>query len=189
MPQSEHGSADDLARALVDAIRAALATIPPSQHDIDILPARLAVALAPRLAAAATAAGAQLPALAHALVGDSSAGGEARGGSIEDRVLAALRRHTAGRSPGVTPDSLASLTGLPQSVLAPAVSALVQAGDLVRDAWLLRLPAAEDLLSGERPDPDRRTTELRHTAERRAIGDRRATGERRLFDRRHLHDG
>ena len=188
MPQSEHGSADALARALVDAIRAALATIPPSQRDVDILPARLAVALAPGLAAAATAAGVSLPDLVRAL-GDSSAGSEARGGSVEERVLAALRRHTAGRSPGVTPESLASLTGVPQGALAPAVSALVQAGELVRDAWLVRLPSADDLLSGERPDTERRPEEARQTAERRAIGDRRATGERRLFDRRHLHDG
>jgi hypothetical protein len=69
-------------------------------------------------------------------------------------------------------------------VLGPAVSALVQAGDLVRDGWLVRLPQADDLLPSARlAEPDR-VGELRHASERRAIGDRRSVGERRLYDRR-----
>ena len=104
--------------------------------------------------------------------------------SPEARVLAALGRHASGRSPGVSPDSLASLTGLSHSVLGPTVSGLVQTGELVRDGWLVRLPQAEDLLPSNRlPEPDR-GRELRHPSERRAIGDRRSVGERRLFDRR-----
>ena len=106
--------------------------------------------------------------------------------SPEARVLAALGRHASGRTPGVSPDSLASLTGLSHSVLGPTVSGLVQAGDLVRDGWLVRLPRAEDLLPSSRlAEPDRGEV-LRHSSERRAIGDRRSVGERRLYDRRAL---
>jgi hypothetical protein len=92
-------------------------------------------------------------------------------------------------SSGPAPDDariIAALTGLPSSALGTAVSALVQAGDLVRDAWLVRLPQADDLLPGTRPDGHKTEGELRQVAERRAIGDRRAVGERRLYDRRSL---
>ena len=92
---------------------------------------------------------------------------------------------TPARAPGVSPESLASLTGLSPSMLGPAVSGLVQAGDLVRDGWLVRLPQAEDLLPSRLAEPDR-GAELRHASERRAIGDRRAVGERRLYERRQL---
>jgi hypothetical protein len=71
-------------------------------------------------------------------------------------------------------------------VLGPTVSGLVQAGDLVRDGWLVRLPQAEDLLPSTRlaePNPER---DLRQASDRRAIGDRRSVGERRLYDRRAL---
>jgi hypothetical protein len=106
--------------------------------------------------------------------------------SPEARVLAALGRHASGRTPGVSPDSLASLTGLSHSVLGPTVSGLVQAGDLARDGWLVHLPQAQDLLPSSRlAEPDR-GEELRHASERRAIGDRRSVGERRLYDRRAL---
>jgi hypothetical protein len=99
-------------------------------------------------------------------------------------VLTALNRHASGRTPGVSPESLAALTGLSPAVLGPAVSGLVQAGDLVRDGWLVRLPQADDLLPSSRPAEANRGAELRHVSERRAIGDRRAVGERRLYDRR-----
>jgi hypothetical protein len=81
---------------------------------------------------------------------------------------------------------LRNLTGLPQAALGPAVSALVQAGELVRDAWLVRLPLPDDLLGGTHPPVEERPDESRTVAERRAIGDRRAVGERRLYDRRSL---
>ena len=64
------------------------------------------------------------------------------------------------------------------------MSALVQAGELVQDAWLGRLPQGEDLLPTSRPSGQEGGGELRQLAERRAIGDRRAVGERRLYDRR-----
>jgi len=179
---SQPGSADALTLALTDALRSVLATLPRTGLDPETTAADLAAALAPRLSAAAVAAGLAVPALARAL--SDRSGGAA--GSPEERILAALRRHTAGRSPGVTPESLATLTGLAPGALAPAVSALVQAGELVRDAWLVRLPSPEDLLGGKDSVATEREGEMRTLTERRAIGDRRATGERRLYDRRTL---
>lgn len=181
---SHPGSADDLTLALTDALRGALATLPRTRLDPESAAADVAAVLAPRLAAAAVAAGLAIPELARALSDHSAE----PAGSPEDRILAALRRHTAGRSPGVTPESLATLTGLPPVALPPAVSALVQAGDLVRDAWRVRLPSPEDLLTGNDSGGVGREGEMRTLTERRAIGDRRTTGERRLYDRRTLPD-
>ena len=181
MSMSGNDPADDLALALADALRAALEALPRSESSTDTLAQDLARPLAIRLSAAAVAAGATVPDLARALA-DRTAAAPARGSSLEERVLDALRRHTAGRTPGVTPESLASLTGLSAAVLAPAVSALIQAGEIVRDAWLVRLPSTEDLLPGDRDAEGRSAS--RKLAERRAIGDRRSTGERRLYDRR-----
>ena len=172
---------DDLTLALAITLRAALESLPRSELSTDTLAQSLARPLALRLAPAAVTAGATVPELARALA--SSAADAAPGRTTEERILEALRRHTAGRSPGVTPEALASLTGLAPALLAPVVSTLVQTGELVRDAWLVRLPNQEDLLQGERGEPDGRR-DSRQTAERRAIGDRRATGERRLYDRR-----
>ena len=181
---SQTGSADDLTLALTDAIRTALEALPRAPTDTPTTAARLAGALAARISDAAAATGIDAGELARALAG---APPSRTGGSAEERVLAALGRHTAGRSPGVTPESLATLTGLPQSVLAAAVSALVQGGELVRDAWLVRLPHAEDLLPEQRPRAEE-GGEMRQLGERRAIGDRRATGERRLYDRRAMRE-
>ncbi len=183
MPQSFPEPADDLTLALTDTLRAALEGVPQTDLDAESLATHLAPALSVRLAAAAVAAGGTVHGLARALAARSAASGSV-GNTVEARVLAALQRHTAGRSPGVTPEGLAALTGLPQSGLGPAVSALVQAGELVRDAWLVRLPNPDDLLPGIRPAAEERAGEARQLAERRAIGDRRAVGERRLYDRR-----
>jgi hypothetical protein len=180
MPDS--ASPDDLTRALADTLRAALKAFPQLVVDAEQLAGRLAPGLSVRLAEAADAAGVSAPALARALATRSEPSG-ASASSVEARVLAALNRHASGRAPGVSPESLAALTGLSPTVLGPAVSGLVQAGDLVRDGWLVRLPQAEDLLHSRLAEPDR-GVDLRHTTERRAIGDRRAVGERRLYDRR-----
>ena len=183
MPDSFTAASDDLTLALTETLRAALEALPQLVLDAKQLASRLAPGLSVRLAEAAEAAGVTAPALARALAVRSEASGP-DASSIEARVLAALNRHASGRAPGVSPESLASLTGLPPGVLGTAVSALVQGGDLVRDGWLVRLPQAEDLLPSNRlAEPDR-GTELRHASERRAIGDRRAVGERRLYDRR-----
>ena len=64
----------------------------------------------------------------------------------------------------MSPESLAALTGLSPAVLGPAVSGLVQAGDLVRDGWLVRLPQAEDLLPSSRPAEADRGGQLRQTS-------------------------
>jgi hypothetical protein len=114
--------------------------------------------------------------------GDNTASDQT--GSARDQVLAAVTRHPAGRSPGLPPDALASLTGLPLTVLGEAVSTLVQSGELVRDAWLVRLPNTGDLLPHQPPEEVPPEPVLLDS-ERRAIGDRRRLGERRLFERRH----
>jgi hypothetical protein len=183
MPDSFAAFPDELTLALTETLRAALEAYPQLVLDAEQLASRLAPDLSVRLTDAAEAAGVAAPALARALTTRSEASGA---GSVEARVLAALNRHASGRAPGVSPESLGSLTGLSSSVLGPAVSGLVQAGDLVRDGWLVRLPQADDLLPSSRlAEPDR-GAELRLASERRAIGDRRAVGERRLYDRRML---
>ena len=176
-------AADDLTRALSRALRDTLAAYPMLAVDPGELATRLAPDLAAVLGRAAQAAGIGAAEFARGL---AEAGGRGKRrddqATEEERVLRALNRHTSGRDPGVSPDSLVSLTGLPASALGPVVSALVQSGDLVRDGWLVRLPHTDDLLPRSRPEETPRE-ETRET-ERRAIGDRRALGERRLYERR-----
>ena len=183
MPDAFTSPPDDLTLALTDTLRAALEVFPQFVLDAEQLASRLAPELSVRLAEAAEAAGVAPAALARALTARSEPSGSGDN-SLEGRVLAALGRHASGRSPGVSPDSLASLTGLSHSVLGPTVSGLIQAGELVRDGWLVHLPQAEDLLPSHRGAEPNLGRELRHASERRAIGDRRSVGERRLFDRR-----
>ena len=160
MPDAFTSSPDDLTLALTDTLRAALEVFPQLVLDAEQLASRLAPGLSIQLAEAAEAAGV----------------GRSCGTSSPS--------DPSGRTPGVSPDSLASLTGLSHSVLGPTVGGLIQAGELVRDGWLVRLPQAEDLLPSHRLAVPNRGGELRHASERRAIGDRRSVGERRLFDRR-----
>ena len=174
--------ANELTRALTATLRAALATFPELVRDPEQLAARLAPALAGPLGQAVETAGTGAGRLAEAL---SSGTRDAAAPSAEHRVLAALSRHPSGRSPGMTPESLATLSGLSSSALGPAVSSLVQAGALVRDAWLVRLPHPDDLLPNQGIDRDQ-GPDQRQLTERRSIGDRRAVGERRLYDRRAL---
>lgn len=176
----------DLTEAVTAVLRAALEAGPRLDVNPESLAARLAPAISARLAEAAVAAGTTAPRLAQALGGEPAAD---PGADVEEaQVLAALRRHPAGRTHGVTPEALSLLTGLSQATLGPTVSALVQAGELVRDAWLVRLPQPDDLLQGHRPPDEERAGESRQMVDRRAIGDRRAVGERRLFDRRNVRE-
>ena len=185
MSSSLSDPSDDLTLALTRTLRTAFDAFPLLVLDAEQLANRLAPGLAATLGEAARSAGASTPELARGLAAQSKASGPGSGvASTEERVMLALNRHAGGRSPGVTPESLAALTGLPGGVLGPAVSALVQSGDLVRDGWLVRLPQPDDLLPSSLPGEKRRDGESRHASERRAIGDRRAVGERRLFDRR-----
>lgn len=175
--------AADLSRALAETLGEALDAAPHRVPDPGGLAHYLAGVLSVRLAAAVAAAGGTAPGLARALA-RSRLAAASNDPSVEDRVLAVLTRHPGGRDPGMTPNALTALTGLPPGVLGPAVSAMVQAGDLVRNAWLVRLPTAEDLLPATLAGGEAPADELRHAPERRAIGDRRAVGERRLFERR-----
>jgi hypothetical protein len=175
---------DDLTLVLTSTLRAAFDAFPLLVLDAEQLATRLAPGLAATLGEAAKSAGMNASDLARGLASRPKVSGSDAGvASVEERILLALNRHASGRAPGVTPESLASLTGLPASVLGSAVSALVQSGDLVRDGWLVRLPQTDDLLPSSLPE-SRREGEARQASERRAIGDRRAVGERRLFDRR-----
>ena len=185
MSPSVNDPAEDLTLALTKTLRAAFDAFPQLVLDAEQLADRLAPGLAASLGEAARSAGLSASGLARGLATPSPTSMPGPGiASTEERILLALNRHTGGRSPGVTPDSLASLTGIAAGVLGPAVSALVQSGDLVRDGWLVRLPQADDLLPTSRPAE--RAGEVRQASERRAIGDRRAVGERRLYDRRGL---
>ena len=184
MTPASTAPADALTRALTDALREALEDVPYSDLDPETLAARLAPVLSARLASAAGNAGASVSGLARGLTPRAFSG---QFDTVEDRILAALRRYPGGRSPGVAPDALRNLTGLSQAVLGPAVSGLVQAGELVRDAWLVRLPQPDDLLAGA-PPAEEPIVESQEHVERRAIGDRRAVGERRLYERRHLSE-
>jgi hypothetical protein len=168
-----------LGRALAGPLKAALAESPGLLSDPDALARRLAPVLSRELAATFSAAP-----RAAAEETDSDI---ALDGSAKARVLAAIARHPAGRSPGLTPDAVAALTGLSPGLLGDTVSALVQAGDLVRDAWLIRLPETGDLLPQARIPSTAVADEVeveRLGGERRAIGDRRRLGERRLYERR-----
>ncbi len=169
-----------LARALAGPLKAALAEFPGLVADPDALARHLAELLS-REVAPSTLGAPPRP-----------AGGETEpvvgpDGAAKAQVLAAITRHPAGRSPGLTPDALAALTGLPPGPLGETVSVLVQAGDLVRDAWLIRLPDTGDLLLHASTSSKAVATEIeqdRLGSERRAIGDRRRLGERRLYERR-----
>jgi hypothetical protein len=106
--------------------------------------------------------------------------------SPRELLLAVVAQHPAGRSPGLPPDALRALTGLPLALLGETVSALVRSGDLVRDAWLVRVAESGDLLPHPRLPAEDASGETDHSeTERRAIGDRRRLGERRLYERRH----
>jgi hypothetical protein len=167
-----------LTRDLTPVLRAALARFPNLAPDPESLAERLA------------------PAVAEWLTGGVPADEELslitsnETESIETLVLAAIADHPDGRRPGLVPDTLAVLTGLPPAELGHAVSMLVQSGELVRDAWLVRLPDSTDLVShpGEsygKSAPARLVAEEdRIGGDRRAGPDRRQVGERRLFDRR-----
>ena len=182
MPHASTDPADDLTRALTDALRETIESIADPSLDPAALATRLAAPLSARIAAAAGAAGASMSGLARGLGRPST---DPAADTVEARVIAALQRYPSGRSSGVAPEVLRNLTGLPQSALGPAVSALVQAGELVRDAWMVRLPNPDDLLPNLRP-AEGRGDDISQAAERRAIGDRRATGDRRLYERRNL---
>jgi len=105
-------------------------------------------------------------------------------------VLTTVAGHPHGHRPGLVPDTLADLTGLPPAELGHVVSSLVQSGQLVRDAWLVRLPDSTDLVSrpgdsyGKAPEGRLVAEEDRVGSDRRGGPDRRQVGERRLFDRR-----
>ena len=187
MSPTVNDPAEDLTLALTKTLRAALEAFPQLVLGAEQLANRLAPDLAASLGRAARSAGMSASVLARGLAVPSRSSVPGPDiASTEERILLALNRHAGGRTPGVTPDSLASLTGLAAGVLGPAVSALVQSGDLVRDGWLVRLPQADDLLPTRRLEEPERAGELRQASERRAIGDRRAVGERRLYDRRGL---
>jgi hypothetical protein len=167
-------------RNLAPALRAALAQFPSLAPDPESLAERLAPALAEWFTA-----GVPTDDVVDLITSNDT-------DSIETLVLAAVAGHPDGRRPGLVPDTLAVLTALPSAELGHAVSTLVQNGELVRDAWLVRLPDSNDLVS--RPgDSHGRAAERRLVAEqdrvegdRRAGPDRRQVGERRLFDRRQL---
>ena len=165
-------------RDLAPALRAALAQFPNLAPD----PESLAERLAPALAEWFTAGVPTRDVLDLITSNDTE--------SIETLVLAAVAGHPDGRRPGLLPDTLAVLTGLPSAELGHAVSTLVQSGELVRDAWLVRLPDSNDLVSHP-GDSHGKAAGVRLVAERDRVGadrrretDRRQVGERRLFDRR-----
>lgn len=168
-----------LARALAGPLKAALAESPDLLSDPEALARRLAPVLSRELASTFAAA--------PRARDQETEGDVASDGSAKAQVLATIARHPASRSPGLTPDAVAALTGLPPGLLGDTVSALVQAGDLVRDAWLIRLPHTGDLLPHARIPSTAVAEEVegeRLGGERRAIGDRRRLGERRLYERR-----
>ena len=189
-------AADRVARALIRPLYESLLQLPHQVRNAEALAAQLSTVLGVRLAASPRGLIAALTEWAG--VTESNGSGTRRGtpspkpapierDPIEALVLAAVRGQPAGRSPGLTPDALLSLTGLEPPALGQAVSALVQAGELVRDTWLVRLPETGDLLASpgiEEVVVARRSSPDERGGDRRAIGDRRVMGERRLFDRR-----
>ena len=165
-------------RDLAPALRAALARFPTLAPD----PERLAELLAPALAEWLSGGVPADEILSLVESNDTE--------SMETLVLTAVAGHPDGRKPGLLPDTLAVITGLPPAELGRAVSALVQSGELVRDAWLVRLPDPDDLLScpgesyGRAPHARLLAEEDRLGDDRRGAPDRRQVGERRLFERR-----
>jgi hypothetical protein len=163
--------------SLAGALARALAATLPEQSDLDVDAETLARRLAPALRRELESGERDEP-----LAGSAPASFR-RGDrdSAEARVLAAIARHPAGHSPGLTPDELATITGLAAPEVGPVVRLLVQRGDLVRDAWLVRLPDANDLL------PEAREAAVRagRTEPEERIGvERRGIGDRRLYERR-----
>lgn len=166
---------NDVDQTLSDRLRSVLEQFPDLVGD--------SVTLARRLAPALGDAG--LLSNPNGSAAPPTGTSRSKADPLEMRVLAAVLQHPSGQNPGLAPEALAHLTGLSGAALARAVSALVQSGALIRDAWLVRVPHAEDLLP--MPRPERAATLQQEAAmnqERRAIGDRRAVGERRLYDRR-----
>ena len=165
-------------RDLAPALRAALAQFPNLAPDPESLAERLAPALAEWFTA-----GVPTDEVLNLITSNDTE-------SIETLVLTAVAGHPDGRRPGLIPDTLAVLTGLPPAELGHAVSTLVQNGELVRDAWLVRLPDSNDLVShpgdfyGKTPEARLVAEEVRLGSDRRGGPDRRQVGERRLFDRR-----
>ena len=165
-------------RDLVPALRATLARFPKLAPDPERLAEQLAPALAEWLARGVPADD------VLSLIGSNDTE------SIETLVLTAVAGHPDGRTPGILPDTLAVMTGLPSVELGHAVSTLVQSGELVRDAWLVRLPDSDDLVSppgdsfGQAPQGRLVAEADRIGGDRRGGLDRRQVGERRLFDRR-----
>ena len=165
-------------RDLTPALRAALARFPKLAPDPESLAEQLAPTLAEWLSGG-------VPADEVLRLIDSN-----DTESIGTLVLTAVAGHPDGQRPGLLPDILAVMTGLPPAELGHAVSALVQSGELVRDAWLVRLPDSNDLMSGpgdssgKAPGARLVAEEDRLGDDRRSGPDRRQVGERRLFDRR-----
>lgn len=194
--EASRAAADRVARALIRPLYEGLVEVPHQVRNPESLAAQLSASLGERLVAnplGLIAALTESGAITASNDGGLPAETESRRALSVERdpsqalVLAALRGQPAGRSPGLTPDALLALTGLEPAVLGLAVSALVQAGELVRDAWLVRLPETGDLLVSpgtEEVVAVRRAPTEQRGVDRRAIGDRRAMGERRLFDRR-----
>lgn len=170
--------ADALTRQLVRPLRDALAQFSDLIADPDTLAKRLALVLGPHLADAGFAAAVE-PVRPVASPADTA--------PPAVLVLRVIAEHPAGRRHGLTPDALAMLTQLPLALLARTISKLVQDGELVRDAWLVRLPEPDDLLGPDRGAGVRVMTEgepTRSGQERRLARDRRGSGERRLYERR-----
>jgi hypothetical protein len=166
-------SVNDMDQTLSDRLRAVLEQFPDLVGD--------SVTLARRLAPALGNAG--LLSNANGSADAPTKTSRSKADPLEMRVLAAVLQHPSGQNPGIAPEALAHLTGLSGAALARAVSALVQSGALIRDAWLVRVPQADDLMPMQRPE--RAATLYQEAAmDQRAIGDRRAVGERRLYDRR-----
>jgi hypothetical protein len=165
-------------RELAPALRAVLAQFPDLAPDPETLAERLAPALAEWFAA-----GVPTDDVLELITSNDTE-------SIETLVLAAVAGHPDGRRPGLIPDTLAVLTGLPSAELGHAVSTLVQSGELVRDAWLVRLPDSNDLVShpgdthGKAAGARLVAEQDRAAGDRRGGPDRRQVGERRLFNRR-----
>src|SRR4029077_15905438 len=139
--------------SLAGALARALAATLPEQSHLDVDGEALASRAGPARRRAIEA-GARAEPLAGSAPGSFRRGDR---DSAEARVLAAIARHPSGHSPGLTPDELPPIPGLgapgggpaggPRAPeVGPVVRLLVQRGDLVRDAWLVRLPDASDLL-------------------------------------------
>jgi hypothetical protein len=170
---------DERARALAHTLRAALEEFPQMAPEPRRLADRLATLLGPQLAAIYGESG-------GAVLGQTAPVSAESGSSPISRILETLSAHEAGIEPGLAPEALSRLSGLPIAMVGQAVSELVQAGQVIRDAWLVRLPHANDLLpsvppSGEATRPQAAAQDFHD--ERRA-GDRRSIGDRRLYDRR-----